>query len=92
MRRCEISLCVRSGRRRWRREFLPPAGPLSSRIPTSPRDRADADVKNWQAELARARSDLERLERAIRTNAVSQQEVDRARSDLQQAEGNLLGA
>ena len=53
---------------------------------------ADAEVKTWEAELARAKSDLERLEQAIRTNAVSQQEVDRARADVQQAEANLLGA
>lgn len=53
---------------------------------------AEADVKTWEAELARAKSDLERLEQAIRTNAVSQQEVDRARADVQQAEANLLGA
>ena len=53
---------------------------------------ADADVKTWEAELARAKSDLERLEQAIQTNAVSQQEVDRARADVQQAEANLLGA
>jgi RND family efflux transporter MFP subunit len=53
---------------------------------------ADAEVKMWEAELARAKSDLERLEQAIRTNAVSQQEVDRARADVQQAEANLLGA
>lgn len=56
------------------------------------RDGAAADVKTWEAELARAVSDLERLEQAIRTNAVSQQEVDRARADVQQAEANLLGA
>jgi len=56
------------------------------------RDGADAEVKTWEAELARARSDLERLEQAIQTNAVSQQEVDRARADVQQAEANLLGA
>ena len=53
---------------------------------------ANADVKTWEAELARATSDLERLEQAIRTNAVSQQEVDRARADVQQAEASLLGA
>jgi RND family efflux transporter MFP subunit len=56
------------------------------------RDQADADVKTWEAERDRARSDLERLELAIRTNAVSQQEVDRARADLKQAEANLLGS
>jgi len=56
------------------------------------RNGADAEVKTWEAELARARSDLERLEQAIRTNAVSQQEVDRARADVQQAEAKLLGA
>lgn len=56
------------------------------------RDAADADVKKWEAELARAQADLERLEQAIQTNAVSAQEVDRARADVQQAEANLLGA
>ncbi len=56
------------------------------------RNGADAEVKSWEAELARAQSDLERLEQAIRTNAVSQQEVDRARADVQQAEAKLLGA
>lgn len=53
---------------------------------------AKADVQTWEAELARAKSDLSRLEQAIRTNAVSQQEVDRARADVQQAEANLLGS
>ena len=56
------------------------------------RDAAVAEVKQWEAELARANSDLERLEQAIRTNAVSQQEVDRARADVLQSEANLLGA
>ena len=56
------------------------------------RDAAFADVKTWEAELARARSDLSRLEQAIQTNAVSQQEVDRASADVSQAEANLLGA
>lgn len=56
------------------------------------RDGAVADVKQWEAELARANSDLERLERAVRTNAVSQQEVDRARAEVLQSEANLLGA
>jgi len=56
------------------------------------RDAADADVKTWEAELVRAKADLERLELAIQTNAVSAQEVDRARADVQQAEANLLGA
>ena len=53
---------------------------------------ANAEVQTWEAELARAKSDLERLEQAIRTNAVSQQEVDRARADVQQAEASLLGS
>jgi len=56
------------------------------------RDAADADVLTWEAEVVRANADLERLEQAIQTNAVSAQEVDRARADLQQAEANLLGA
>ena len=56
------------------------------------RNGAAADVKTWEAELSRSKSDLERLEQATRTNAVSQQEVDRARADVQQAEANLLGS
>jgi len=56
------------------------------------RDAADADVKTWEAEVVRSNADLERLEQAIQTNAVSAQEVDRARADVQQAEANLLGS
>ncbi len=56
------------------------------------RRAAVADVRTVEAELARARSDLARLEQAIQTNAVSAQEVDRARADVAQAEAHLLGA
>ena len=44
------------------------------------RDRAVADVQASEAAVRRAESDLERLELAVRTNAVSQQEVTRARA------------
>lgn len=56
------------------------------------RDQAVADVSRWEAELASAQSDLERLEQAVRTNAVSLQEVDRARAQRDMAQANLMGA
>lgn len=55
------------------------------------RSAAVAAVRTVEAALERARSDLARLEQAIRTNAVSAQEVDRARADVRQSEANLLG-
>lgn len=55
------------------------------------RSAAVANVRTVEAVLDRARSDLARLEQAIRTNAVSAQEVDRARADVRQSEANLLG-
>jgi RND family efflux transporter MFP subunit len=56
------------------------------------RAQADADVKLWQSEVARAQADLERLEQAVASNAVSLSEVDRARADRDQAAANLLSA
>ena len=56
------------------------------------RNVAAADIIGIEAGLASARSDLSRLEQAIQTNAVSEQEVDRARAAVNQAEANLLGA
>ena len=55
------------------------------------RNAADADVRTVEANLARARSDLARLEQAARTNAVSARDVDRARAEVAQTEANLLG-
>ena len=55
------------------------------------RNAADADVRTVEANLARARSDLARLEQAVRTNAVSARDVDRARAEVAQTEANLLG-
>ena len=55
------------------------------------RNAALANVRTVEANLDRARSDLARLEQAMRTNAVSAQEVDRARADVRQFEANLLG-
>ena len=55
-------------------------------------DQADAAVRSAQANLERARSDLERLEVAVRTNAVSQQDVTRARAEMDQAEASVLSA
>jgi RND family efflux transporter MFP subunit len=56
------------------------------------RDQAEASLKSAEANRDRAQSDLERLEEAIKTNAVSQQEVTRARAELAQAEAAVLAA
>ncbi len=56
------------------------------------RDRAAANLESAKAALRRAESDLERLEQAVRTNAVSQQEVTRARAERDQASAALLEA
>jgi multidrug efflux system membrane fusion protein len=56
------------------------------------RDQAQANMSSAEAALRRADSDLERLEQAVRTNAVSQQEVTRARAERDQASAALLQA
>ena len=49
------------------------------------RDEAQAALNSARAEAARTESDLDRLEVAIRTNAVSESDVDRARALRDQA-------
>lgn len=56
------------------------------------RDQAEADVLNWQSELARLTADLQRLELAVESNAVSLQEVDAARASRDQAEASLMAS
>jgi len=56
------------------------------------RDRAAAAIKAAEAGVRRAESDLNRLEEAVKTNAVSQQEVTRARAERDQASAALLEA
>ena len=56
------------------------------------RDRAQANISSAEAALRRAESDLERLEQAVKTNAVSQQEVTRARAERDQADASLLAS
>jgi len=56
------------------------------------RDRAAANLASAEAALRRAESDLERLEQAVRTNAVSQQEVTRARAERDQASAAMAGS
>jgi RND family efflux transporter MFP subunit len=56
------------------------------------RDRAAAGLESARAALNRAESDLDRLEEAVRTNAVSQQEVTRARAERDQASAAVLQA
>ncbi len=67
--------------------FVIEPGPYQSR-----RDRAAASLESAEAGLRRAESDLDRLEKAVRTNAVSQQEVTRARAERDQASASLLEA
>ena len=72
------------------------AGQLLFEIEREPfvaaRDQAEADVQASEAYVRRAQSDLERLEQAVKTNAVSQQEVTRARAERDQAQAGLLAA
>jgi RND family efflux transporter MFP subunit len=56
------------------------------------RDQAEASLRSAEANRARAQSDLERLEEAIKTNAVSQQDVTRGRAELAQAEASVLSS
>jgi RND family efflux transporter MFP subunit len=56
------------------------------------RDRAAAYLASAEAGLRRAESDLDRLEEAVKTNAVSEQEVTRARAERDQASAGLLEA
>lgn len=53
---------------------------------------AEADVESSEAYLRRAESDLDRLEQAVKTNAVSQQEVTRATAERDQARASVLAA
>ena len=56
------------------------------------RDEAVGALRSAEAELARAESDLERVQQAIKTNAVSQSDLDRARADRDQAEAAVISA
>jgi len=53
---------------------------------------AEADLEASKAFLRRAESDLDRLEQAVKTNAVSQQEVTRATAERDQARAAVVGA
>ena len=55
-------------------------------------DEARAFVAGNRSELARAESDLERVQQAIQTNAVSRQDLDRAQATRDQADAAVLGA
>ena len=56
------------------------------------KDAADAALKSAQAELARTESDLKRVEQAVKTNAVSQSDVDLARANRDMARAAVLSA
>ena len=56
------------------------------------RDEADAGLMAAKAELARAESDLERVSIAVKTDAVSQSDVDLARAKRDKADASVLSA
>jgi RND family efflux transporter MFP subunit len=56
------------------------------------KNQAEADLEASEAFLRRAESDLDRLEQAVKTNAVSQQEVTRATAERDQARAAVLAA
>ena len=55
-------------------------------------DEAEASLAAARSELVSATSDLERVEQAIKSNAVSVQDVDRARAARDQADAGVLAA
>jgi RND family efflux transporter MFP subunit len=55
-------------------------------------DEAVATVAAAESELNRAQSDLERIQQAIQSNAVSQQDLDRATATRDQAQAAVLAA
>lgn len=55
-------------------------------------DEAEAAVAATQSELARAESDLDRIEQAIQSNAVSRQDLDRAQAARDQADAGVRSA
>jgi len=55
-------------------------------------DEAQASLDSAKSQLASASSDLERVEQAIKSNAVSQQDVDRAEAARDQAEAAVAAA
>jgi RND family efflux transporter MFP subunit len=57
----------------------------------SRRDEAAAMLKAGRTELERARLDLERIEKAVQTGSVSQQELTRARAAYDIAQAQVMG-
>ena len=56
------------------------------------RDRAQADLKSSQANLARAEQDYQRVEMAVKDNAVSLQDVGKYKADRDMAEAAVMAA
>jgi RND family efflux transporter MFP subunit len=56
------------------------------------RDIALATIAQWEAEQDRAEANLSRLEQALQTEAVAEQDVDDARANVKTAEANLAAA
>jgi len=56
------------------------------------RDRAYANLKSAEAELLRNQKDLERMEKAVKSNSVSKQTVSTVRSQRDQAQSAVLAS
>lgn len=56
------------------------------------RDQTYAQLQSCEAELTRAQLDLKRVEQAVKSNAVSQQEVSTRRAQRDQAEAAIMAA
>lgn len=55
-------------------------------------DRAMADLKAAEADLNRAQQDFDRVQRAVQSDAVSQQDVTRYQADRDKAESKVMAA
>jgi multidrug efflux system membrane fusion protein len=65
---------------------------IEPRLYKAERDAAEAALKSAQADLARAESDLQRVTQAVKTNAVSQSDVDLAQANRDMAAAAVLAA
>jgi RND family efflux transporter MFP subunit len=55
-------------------------------------DEALGNLRAAEAELSRAESDLERVEQAVKTDAVSRSDLDRARADRDRAAASVISS
>jgi RND family efflux transporter MFP subunit len=65
---------------------------IEQRLYRATRDAADAAVKSAEAQLLRTESDLDRVEEAIQSEAVSRSDLDLARANRDMAQAQVLAA